>query len=386
MSNGSEAILYAVAECFEQAWSDEEDNEKEAADGFCLARDLLYLSPHESSTGKAQGFLFNLLVMATGAAGSSDGLKLASNTSSEGLVGGLLHVLQDFYNTQLDGREYVNIWDMDARLPISVRLAPEVTQCIASAYCALRILTELSKDEQAIVLIFNQKGLIPFIRVYLLHSGLHPVFVLSVLNMTYNIILALGENKVRGNVRPVLEGLLTVLERSTTSRPTSNRNVDSASDIAPSHNLVISEKALRTLFILSLNWEVDEAILPTYLDILAKLLSRPNAVSSMDTLAEVACNLATLHPSATAAHDGFVHGIIQILHTGQNIDLAVECLKVMHAAKSLGSYSERVQTLCKWHMLSEEHVHSLVDVFSDLFADSTLATGNHDKVISADGK
>lgn len=376
VNDGSEAIMYAVAECFEHVWSDEEDDEKRAPDGYCLARDLLYLSPEKPSARKAQGFLFNLLVMVTGAAGSSEGLRLASNSSSEGLVAGLLHVIQEFYNRYLDGKEDVHIWDMNARLPITVRLTPEMTQNIAAAYCALRILAEISKDERAVARTFKQKDFLALIRVYLSHPGIHPVFVLSVLDVTYNVTLAMSENKERGDVMPVLEGLLMVLEKSTVLGPTLNRSANNASETLPAHNSAVSEKVFRILCIFSLNWKVDEAILPAYLNVLAELLSGQTLVSSMESVAEVAYNLASLHPNAAATHDGFVCGIIQLLQTGQTIDFAVDCLKVMHTAKSLESYAKQVRRSCTWHLLSEEHVQTLADVFSDLFANSNLETGN----------
>lgn len=89
--------------------------------------------------------------MVTGASGTSESLRLASNVSSEGLVEGLLFVMQDFYDKHLSTKHGINVWDKNTRLAFSPQLSAEMTQNIAAAYCALRILSKLSKDDRALI-------------------------------------------------------------------------------------------------------------------------------------------------------------------------------------------------------------------------------------------
>lgn len=378
MSNGSEAILYAVAECFEPAWSDDSEEEGQLSGGLCLARDICLLSPDDPNARKAQGFLFNLLVMVTGASGTAEGLRLTSNVSSEGLVEGLLYVLQDFYNKHLSGKHKIHVWDKNSRLPFTVKLTIEMTQNIAAAYCALRILSELSKDDRALVRLFKRGKLVSVSEAYLSHPCLHPVFVLSILDMVYNATVTFSENKELSVMMPALEDLLVVLEKSSSLRESLLRKTDSSSETTSAHDLAVSEKVLKTLYYFSLNWDISETVIPVYLDTLTRLLSRQILVSSLDCVAEVACNLVTLHPKAAAAHKGFVNGIIHLLYTGQGVDFAMECLKVMHGVKSLKGYTEQLQNLCKCRTLSEQHMLSITDILNDLFTSSNPEKNDHE--------
>lgn len=359
---GNEAVLISMAECFDVSTITDEDGSSESAyQDLCMAQTIFGLPDETPTIRKSQGFLFNLLAMA---ASAPDGVSLASNKSAEGLIDGLRNILQHFYKQYLQSEADASLWDVEEPLPFNIDHDEKSRRDIAKAYCALRVLSELSRTETNKSRLFLRVDILQIFTSMLTCKTIHRVFMLSILEALGNGSSLLSANSHPEALLSLLKALLVVLENST--------GLDRATGISTPHTSEpvfdsdISRRVLHTLCSCSPEWGLDAAFVPTFMTIVARLLFLQHNVNVLESVAELALNLATAYPKVAGDHDTFVPGILQLLHSGQCLDFAVETLCTVHSAHPLHAYKDEMRGLCQWQLLSDTQVHSLAKILEPL--------------------
>lgn len=382
---GNEALLLIMAECFDVSERHDETLSVDRPNrDSCLAERILRLSAEAPYVMKAQGFLFNLLSLV---ANAQEGISLASNNSARGLLDGLVNILQDFCNQYIKGGNERSHCYNETLLSFVVDPDERKRQNFARAYCALRVLTELSRSERNRSYIFLHEEVLRAFVSILFSKETHRVFILSTLEALSNGSSLLSDKNHSQVLRGLLVTLLSVLEKSTGLQ--SNMNDDNADLSEQMVDFDVSRKVLEFLCNCPGIWGLDSACVSTFMSVISRLLFRQHRVDNLECVAELALNLATAYPELAGEHETLVPGILQLLHSGQCLDFAVETLCVIHTAHPLHSHKDEIRNLCRWQLLSDTQVHSLSHILEAVMGTSQInsapsAGGLLDRIESKD--
>lgn len=347
---------------------------------LCLAKHICCPLQNSASSRMAQCFLFNVLLSATRA---SDRVRLASNRSADHLVEGLLELLIRFHRKHLGRESHQSMLVSEDQLPFPLHDDIETRQDTAAAYCALRILEQLAKNKWNQGRLFCRGDLVLVFSSFLAHSAIHRIFVIAILDAVAGAAPLLSEINQQDVLDSLVESLLTRLEKSAKlgrrSETQFPRELDREIDYE------VFSKSLQVLSNYTPEWGVRDGTITRFIALIAWAQSHKDEI--VGTLSEdgtrfkkclvaASCGLVSAHSSAAAQNPAFVHGILIWLSSGDHLDNAVECFRVMHDAYPLNAYAAEFHNLCPWHLLSRSHVSSLAGMVSDILNDRSV-TGNH---------
>lgn len=360
----------AMAECFNSSVRRKEDSSQDVATrDLCLAQEICRLPTSSASSRRAQGYLFNLLVMVTR---KPFKLELADNRSSNGLIDGLVEILEAFCSRKLGQCADSYTWEAEGHIPFVPDLGKAAKQDIAACYCALRILIALSTDERNRFRVLFRKGLLATLTSFLSISQLHTTFVhaiLEALSLASTMVPAFNDAEF---AIPVLQALLLVLERASGKEEKTKKDRLEFCD-----NRAV-ESAMGILLTFSREWEVGELDISRFLSILGNLLNSQAMIKMSALLSKLARTLASAYPSHASEHSIFFSGVMQLFNTRECVDDAIEALKVMHAECPLHQYAAELRKLGRWHILSPAQMRSITALVADLFTSNKHLEGIHD--------
>lgn len=375
--NGNETVLIAMAECFDITTKTNGPKQQELpGQDLCLAQAIFGFPVDTPPIRKAQGFLFNLLAMATSAPG---GISLAMNKSAHGLVEGLLNILRQFHQLHLQTEARTSPWAVGDPIPFNVGHDERMTQDVAQAYCALKVLAELSNKESNRAYLFLRRDLLHVYMLFLTYPSTHRTFMMLILETLANGSSFLFSTQYPEKLLLLLKALLATLKKSATLETTSG--ADSTNAPGQGLDFEVSRKVLQILCSFSPEWGVDASIVPEFMTIVARLLFVQHKIDALEAVAELACNLATAYPLLAAEHATFIPGVLQLLHSGKCLDFAVETLCVTHAAHPLHAHKDEIRSLCEWQLLSDTQVHSLSKVLGDIVMNPDKLPSQHNEGI-----
>lgn len=334
----------------------------------------------------AQCFLFNILLSATRA---PDRVRLASNRSADHLVEGLLELLMRFHRVHLGGESHhpYKLANVDQQ-PFPLHEDIETRQDTAAAYCALRILAQLAKNKWNQERLFFRGDLLLIFASFLAHPWIHRTFVVAILDAVADTAPLLSEINKQDATDQLVEGLLSRLEKSANLGRRSETQFPRTPDTEI--DCEVFSKTLQVLSTYTPEWGLRDEIIARFIALIAWAHSDNHeivaTVSEDGTqvkayLAAASCALVSAHSSAAAQNPAFVHGILLWLSTGNHLDSAVECFRVMHDAHPLNAYAAEFHKLCPWHLLSCSHVRSLAKMVSDIL-NNRSATWNHNAILA----
>lgn len=363
-------MLVAMAECFDV--SGETNNEPLAnntAHDMCLAQTILGFSADSKSVRKTQGFLFNLLAVAVS---TGDGVVLASNDSAEGLLEGLLKILEDFLEDLQCFELIASPGNNIDSLPFSPSHDDRTRQTIAQAYCALKVLSELAKNSANKGRMFLRRDVLKLLAQMLKSENIYHAFLTCTLETVWLGSSFLSAKNHGKTLHILTEGLLRILETSTSLNATSSIDFENLSKGVshPAPDFSISGRVLSILTTCSPEWGLPDVLVRRFMKDISRLLFLQHMVDVLESVAEICLNLATGFPKIAGTHEEFVPGVLQLLHSGKCLDLAVETLCQILPAHSLEAYRDEIRRLCERQLLSDTQVHSLSELLEDLISGS----------------
>lgn len=357
VQTGSEVILIAVAECFT---SDIKDEEESSIDGenqdMCLAQQICRFPSDFTSARRAQGYLFNLLVMVTR---KPFKLELADNRSANGLIDGLVEIVEGFCNRNLDQGTDEYMWDAEECIPFVPELRETTKQDIAACYCALRILIALSSEANTRPRVLFRNGLLEILTRIVSYSDLHMTFVqaiLEVLSLASMVLDSVNDGEISDSV---VQALLEVLEGAIGTDEKVMFAYIEGEEIQP------TEAVLDIFATLSPEWCVGELHIFRLLEVVANLLNFQSTAQVSSSVVEVARRLASSYPRLAGEDEAFVSGVIKLFKNQKCVNVATSILKLIHEAHPLHQYAEDIQKYCPWDILSPTELDSKNAATSD---------------------
>ncbi|CDF33099.1 unnamed protein product [Chondrus crispus] len=333
---------------------------------MCLAQTILGFSADAKSVRKTQGFLFNLLAVAVS---TGDGVVLASNDSAEGLLEGLLKILEDFLEDSQCCELIASPSNNIDSLPFSPSHDDRTRQTIAQAYCALKVLSELAKNSANKGRMFLRRDVLKLLAQMLRCENLYHAFLTCTLETVWLGSSFLSAKNHGKTLQILTEGLLRILETSTSLNATSTDFENLSKGVShPAPDFSISGKVLSILSTCSPEWGLPDMLVRRFLKDISRLLFLQHMVDVLESVAEICLNLATGFPKIAGTHEEFIPGVLQLLHSGKCLDLAVETLCHILPAHSLEAYRDEIRRLCERQLLSDTQVHSLSELLEDLIS------------------